>query len=130
VAISKEIESYAVKDDAFGFNYTIEGHQFYALTFPSENKTWEFDTLTGLWHERESLNPMNMMPGQWLANAHANFAGKELVGDLNTGNIYELDLDAYTENSTTMICKVVSATQFDDYNRDSIGRFILWMIRE
>lgn len=125
--IERIINEMEVIGDCFAFIYVQEGHRFLCTTYPTEGKTLCYDITSGLWHERESLNPVNMMPGQWLANAHANFAGKELVGDINTGTIYELDLDAYTENETTMICKVVSATQFDDYNRDSIGRFTLWM---
>ena len=120
-AISKEIESYAVKDDAFGFNYTIEGHQFYALGFPSENKFWEFDISLGLWHERESSG------GMWRANCFVNFAGKNLVGDSQTGIIYELDLDIFTENGDTLARKIVSTTQFDNFYLHTLDQLTLVM---
>ena len=51
-AIETAIASYAVINDAIGFTYQQEGHQFYFLTFPTADKTWCFDLSTGQWHER------------------------------------------------------------------------------
>lgn len=93
-AIEFAIKSYTSVDDAFAFNYTDEGHKFYVLTFPS-GSTWVFDTESGMWHERRSLGL-----DRWRINAHAYFNNKHYVGDFENGNIYELDLDTYTENGT------------------------------
>lgn len=123
--ISKEIESYAVVNDAFGFTYTQEGHKFYVLTFPSANKTWVYDITADLWHERESL--YNSQDGRWRANSHTFFAGKNLVGDNMTSKLYELDLDKYTEDETPIIAKMISATQFDENRRDAVGELVLVM---
>ena len=127
--IENEIEKYAVIDDAFAFVYVQKGHRFYCLNFPTENKCWVFDISMGLWHERSSVNPNNpaSINNRWLANCHATFNELELVGDDNTGTIYQLDLNAYKENTVPILWKIVSATQFDDYKQDSVGRFVLWM---
>ena len=124
--ISEEIESYSKVDDAFSFTYTQAGHKFYSITFPAANKTWVYDITTDAWHERESLDS-NLQPKEWRANAHVFFAGKNLVGDNAAGKIYELDLDTYTEDGTTLISKVISATQFDNYNRDAVEDLTLVM---
>ncbi len=127
--IEKLIESFDVIDDAFSFVYVQEGHRFLVITFPTENRTIVYDITTGLWHERSSVNP-NMVQqtnNAWLANCYENFAELQLVGDANTGTIYQLDLDNYQENGTPILWEIISATQFDNYKRDSVGRFVLWM---
>ncbi len=127
--IEKILEGFATVDDMFGFIYVQAGHRFLILTSPSENRTLCHDITTGLWHERSSVNPNNLSQtsNAWLANCHASFAGEQLIGDANTGTIYELDLENYQENTTPILWKIISATQFDEYRRDSIGRFVLWM---
>lgn len=125
--ISKEIESYNVVDDAFAFTYAQDGHKFYVITFPTANKTWVYDIITQLWHERASFNQAQSSLVEWRANAFVFFDGKNLVGDNLTGIIYELDLDVYTENGVPLISKIISATQFDDYKRDSVGELALMM---
>lgn len=102
-AIEYAIASYATTNDAYAFNYSSEGHDFYALIFPTAAKAWVYDASTGLWHERETWNTVTGAAGRWRVNAFANAYGKNLVGDFNAnGGIYELDLDTYTDNAATM----------------------------
>lgn len=124
--ISKAIESYGRVDDAFSFTYTQDGHKFYVITFPTASKTWVHDIMTGLWHERESLDE-NSQPKKWRANAHVLFDDKNLVGDNAMGKLYELDLDTYDEDGTKMVSKVISTTQFDNYKRDGVADLTLVM---
>ncbi len=111
-AIEKDIETYSVISDAEAFCYTEEGHKFYVLTFPTENVTWVYDITTRLWHERESFGI-----GRWRATSYAFFAGLNLVGDFETGKIYSLNLDTYTENGTTIQRIATSPPIFADTNR-------------
>ena len=92
------IQNYTTKSDAIGYTYTQEGHSFYVLTFPSESKTWCYDIATGVWHTRSS----GLAGGRHRSNCGEYFAGKVLVGDWQTGNIYELDLDTYTDDGDTI----------------------------
>jgi hypothetical protein len=124
--ISQEIENYTIIDDAIGFSYVQDGHKFYCLTFPSANKTWEYDITTELWHERESVNNSNI-DGRWRANCHAYFAGKNLVGDFQTGIIYELDPDVYTENETVIKREIIGTTMFKNFARMSLNKFVVMM---
>jgi hypothetical protein len=93
-----QIQNYTVKNDAIGYSYTQEGHSFYVLTFPSESKTWCFDITTGIWHTRSS----GLAGARHRSNCCAYFNGKTLVGDYLNGNIYELDLDTYTDIGATI----------------------------
>lgn len=92
-AIEYAIESYTTKSDAIGYIYSQEGHTFYVLTFPTESRTWVFDVITGYWHTRVSGTGLARHRG----NCYAYFNGKNLVGDWQNGNIYELDLGTYTD---------------------------------
>ena len=121
-AIDTEIESYNVVEDAFGFIYTQEGHKFYCLTFPTEKRSWCYDLTTGLWHERQSLNFQ-----RWIANSFSFFAGKNLIGNPESGKIYELDLNTYTEEDSYIERLAASASQFALQSRTTIDRFVLEM---
>lgn len=107
-AIEYQISTYsqAEREAAQALTYYQGGHAFYALTFP--RATWVYDAATGLWHERESWG-LN----RWRANCHAQFAGMEIVGDVQDGKLYSLDLDTFTEAGNilkaTRVTPVVSA---------------------
>jgi len=96
-AIEYAISQYSATDDAFAISYTDEGHKFYVLTFPTGGNTWVYDAATQMWHERKSLGL-----DRWRVNAYTFFNDKNYVGDYDTGDIYELDLDTFTENGTAI----------------------------
>lgn len=123
--LAQEIETYTTISDAFGFCYILNGHKFYTITFPSENKTWQYNTTTQRWHERESINS-RQQSGMWRANCHAFYQGLNLFGDFETGIIYQAS-DTYTENGTPILRKAVSSTQFANYSRATLDRLVLMM---
>lgn len=92
-AIEYAFQGYATKSDAIAFAYRQEGHTFYQITFPTESRTWVYDLTTGLWHTRVS----GTGTGRHRANAFCYAFGKNLVGDWQNGNTYELDLATYTD---------------------------------
>lgn len=94
-AIEYEISQYETSDDAIGWTYQQEGHSFYVLTFPSAGKTWVYDVATGLWSERASFADGAFT--RWRAVWHVFFGNRHYVGDYDTGSLYELSLDAYTD---------------------------------
>lgn len=101
-ALETALASYDVIEDAFAWTYQQAGHTFYLLTFPTAQKTWCFDVASGMWHEREYRLSDNATT-RHRANSHAYFDGKNLVGDFENGNIYELDLDTYTDNGAEIL---------------------------
>ncbi len=78
------------------FSYQQEGHYFYCLNVPGTNCTWVYDMVTEQWHKRQSW--INGVEGRWLAEGHCLLNDVHLVGDYVNGNIYQLDLDTYTDN--------------------------------
>lgn len=85
-------------DDAVAYTYQQEGHSFYVLNFPTAQKTWAYDAAVNLWHERAWRDPATGLLKQDRAICQMAFAGETLVGDWETGNLYVLDLDYFTDN--------------------------------
>lgn len=90
-------------DDAIGYTYQQEGHHFYVLTFPTAQQTWVLDSATGMWHQRAYRNTVTNAAERDRAMCQMNFAGKVLVGDHTNGNVYQLDLDYFTDNGDPIV---------------------------
>ena len=97
-AIETAIAGYGVISDAVAFSYSQEGHAFYQISFPTAGVTWVYDAATTLWHERAHRDPVTALLGRHRANCQMNFAGMVIVGDSTNGNVYEYDLETYTDN--------------------------------
>jgi len=96
-AIEAEMQSYAEVSDAWGYTYQQDGHEFYVLSFPTANKTWVFDMVTGMWHERNYTDSSNKV-FYHKGIVHDFYNEKNLVGDWSSKNIYILDTDKYTDD--------------------------------
>lgn len=95
-AVSQAIEGYTTVSDAQAYAYREGMHEFYVLTFPTEKVTWVYDASTQLWHERQSLE--NNVDVQHRSNCYSFAYGKHMVGDYNSGKIYELNSALYAED--------------------------------
>lgn len=106
--ISKAISKYN-KEDAFSFVFELDTHIFYVLIFPSENNTLVYDVLLDSWAEWKSTittpTPAGstIIQGRWRPNCYTQFEGKHLVGDFESGNIYYLDFDYYSDDGDPII---------------------------
>lgn len=97
-AIEYAWSQYSTISDAIAYSYQDQGHTFWVIYFPTAGKTWVYDAATGTWHERESY--ANGVYGPHLSRCHVYAFGKHLVGDWNSGKIYEMSLAYYDENGT------------------------------
>lgn len=93
---------YARMDDAFAFVHQIEGHEFYVITFPTGNATWVYDASTKQWHQWSSNIDGNVQ-SRHRANAHCFGFGRHYIGDYNSGKIYTIEPNVYTEDGATII---------------------------
>lgn len=96
-ALETALASYSQIDDAVAWVYQQEGHAFYVLNFPAADRTWVFDAATGLWHERAWHDTYGNQRRHRGA-CHMAFAGENIVGDWENGNLYALDLNTATDN--------------------------------
>jgi hypothetical protein len=116
-AVEFAIDGYATIADAIAYTYHQEGHAFYVLTFPSANATWCLDVTTGLWHERMYWDGAE---NRHRGNCHAFCFGRHLVGDHTNGKIYELDLDAHTDDGAAL--RAIRRTQ----HQHAQGKRLFW----
>ena len=61
--IASQLQDLDKVDDAFGWAYQQDGHQFYVLAFASAGATWVYDVTTGVWHERGAWQTTPVEPG-------------------------------------------------------------------
>ena len=96
-AISHAISTYSTTSDAIGYTFTLEGMNFYAITFPTADRTWCLNESLGKngWFELSSGTNDGIYQGSSLINVY----GKNFVADATNGNLYELDLDTFTNNN-------------------------------
>jgi hypothetical protein len=104
---------YPTLADAFGYCYSEGGHTFYVLTFPAGNATWVFDASTAMWHERSTWRSAPYTVGRHVGNCYAAFAGAHLVGDWQSGNIYAMRSDVYTDNGLPLVSVRTAQHIFD-----------------
>jgi hypothetical protein len=98
IALHGLIASYATTSDAIGWVFTLEGQEFYVLTFPTQGVTWLFDEKTG-WTTLSS----GAAGGRSLANSYAYAFGKHIIGDYASANLYQWSPTVYTDNGTAIV---------------------------
>ena len=95
-AVEYYIQSVGDLSQAVSWAYQLEGHYFYCLNIPGSDTTWCYDMENGQWAERQST--VNGVTGRHLVQNHCVLNNVHICGDYNSGNIYELDLETYTDN--------------------------------
>lgn len=100
-ALESELQSYAVVSDCIGSTYQIEGHTFVIFNFPTVNKTWAYDLSTEQWHRltwTDADGNQNRDRTTFYALAYDKIVGQ----DWETGALYQVDPNAYSDNGDPM----------------------------
>ena len=86
--------------DAYGWQYVIEGHQFYVLSFPASNTTLQWDDQDGCWSECNSIDSTGHQIA-WEAKFAASVNSQTYVGIASSNQpfaqICRLSMDQLTE---------------------------------
>lgn len=89
----------------FAMAYTQQqaGHFFYFLTFPIEDQTWVYDSATGQWHERASMDGAGAEHSDY--GRYGAFASQIGHGalDYRNGNFYMVDIGYWDEAGTVIL---------------------------
>lgn len=102
-SIEQEFSSYATVDDAVAYGYQQDGHHFYVISFPTQNVTWVYDTVTLAWHQRAYLEQRDGQLSRHRSNCHIFFQRKNLVGDWDFGIIYNMSPMIYSDNGNPLL---------------------------
>lgn len=100
-ALEQEWSKYSTTADAQGFCFQFGGHSFYQINFPTANHSWRWDENSELWHEAVYTDA-NGNENRHRASCAAFAYGLNVVADWQTGQLYEISPDVYTDNSAPM----------------------------
>lgn len=123
VDMETRINRYSVTSDASAFSYLLGGHSFYQINFPTAEKSWLFDLHSGLWTELE----YGTQGARHRCELATQFNGRTIAADYETGQLYELDLDAYTDNGQVIAREMISRHVFAE---DPITMREFWLDME
>lgn len=121
-AIEAAIQEYSTISDAIGGCFQMNGHTFYALTFPTADVTWCFDLSTEQWHRLASIDGNGVLH-RWRANSFSFAYGMNLVGDYQNGKLYALDAKYLDDAGTAIPCIVTYPHITQDGRRVTYSQF-------
>lgn len=98
--ISNYIQGLSRSDDAIGWTFTIEGQNFYAITFPTGGRTFVISEKLGIngWFELSS----GLDGGIYQCSTGIRVYGKNVFADRTNGKLYTLDFDSFTNDGETL----------------------------
>jgi hypothetical protein len=99
-AVETALSSYENAADSVSYSYQDSGHLFWVIYIPNTDCSWVYDVAEGLWHKRAVWNENT---AKWMPHRswnHAYAFGRHLVGDWQTGNLYEMSLSNLDDDGT------------------------------
>ena len=100
-AIENEWMTYTDLAGAVAFSYQQEGHTFYRITFPGDDKSWGYDISTDQWFEPLWMDANGLLH-RHRAQCGAFAYNTNVVGDWENGNLYQLNLNVFSDNGMPM----------------------------
>lgn len=107
-AISNALEGYSTVSDAIANSVTFQGMNFILMSFPTAGDTWCLnESLADKgWFQLTNEIQVGEYPGSSIINVY----GKNFVADKDNGNLYELDLDTFTNDGDSIQRRRVTST--------------------
>jgi Phage stabilisation protein len=94
--------------NAFAVVYQQDGHVFYVLQFPSAGKTLVYDIINGVWAEWSYKDDFTGVENIWKASCHCFSAGNNLVGDTESGKVFALDKEVFTDDGNEIVTELIT----------------------
>ncbi len=111
--IEWDLQNFSTVTDAEGYVYRIGSRSIYNITFPTENRTFEYIVESQSWIERKKLGITRDV-----ANGHAFLGTKNIVGSSESGNYFLLDEGVYTNSGEAV--ERIRVTQPIHYEHNQI----------
>ena len=93
--------------DAVAFGYTLNGRVFYQISFQTDAQTWLYDVTANAWSQLSSWGKT-----RHIADLGAAFAQKFVVSDYQSGSLYYLSADAFTDNGLPIVREITGGHLF------------------
>jgi hypothetical protein len=106
--------------DLTAYVYTFLGHSIFGIrangATPDE-RTWEYNTSSGQWHERQSQGYMT-----WRGHRTIRAFGKWLVGDIGSTELRAIEATAQSEHFNQIPCRIESKNMKNFPERLAVSR--------
>lgn len=99
-AVETALSSYSVDQikNLVSYSYQDAGHLFWVLYIPGTDCTWVYDVAESLWHKRAEWHTDTATYSPHRSWNHVYAFGKHLVGDWESGNLWDMSLNYLDEN--------------------------------
>ena len=124
-AIERIIDTSIDFTESYSWVYHEQGHIFYCMQVKGLDTTLVYDGATRMWHERAFNNPVTNNTEQHRGSCHFLLGQKSMVGDRQTGQVYEMDLSLYDDNGDEMVCERITPHYSDETRLFSYNSFEL-----
>jgi hypothetical protein len=101
--------SYASITDAVAYCLTWQGHEFVTVHFPTGNATWVYDVSEQLWSQWSWWNTTTGAQDRFRGWVHCEAFGQHLVGDWETGVVYQMDATLATDAGQSIVWERTAA---------------------
>lgn len=118
------IGRYSTVADAVGMGWMYSGHPVYQVTFPTGDRTFLYDTTTGIWTERQS-GLTEAEATRHLGDFAATYRGQVLI--TGGGAFYSQDGDTFTDDGAVILRELVTRHASSDFNDFTIDEAYLDM---
>ena len=106
------------------FGYRQNGHDFYQISFQTDDRTWLYDATTDAWSTLVSYGV-----GRNYVNRATQFEFKVIGCDFRNGQMYVMDPETYTDNGNAIIRELITPHFYvgDSFNKLHVYRLRLDM---
>lgn len=94
-AVDRAVQAEASAGTLKSTVWSVNGHTFYAISGTAF--TWVYDTVTGLWHERQSDGL-----SRWRVSEVCQFGSRILCGDYSTGQLFTMSTSVYVASDSVV----------------------------
>lgn len=123
-ALEYQLSTYPTVADCIAYSYQQAGHTFVNFHFPTANKSWSYDVSTKQWAARTWLDQNGVKNRERVA--FATRAYDTNVGqDWETGQLYALDLNTFTDNLQPIACVRSFSHVITDLKEITLSAFVL-----
>ncbi len=112
--------------DAIAISYVVNGHPMYQITFPTDDRSFMYDTATGLWSEMQT-GVTTKYSTRHIAQYSTYFAGITVINEANSGKIDKFDTSVYTDNGQIIPREVITRHGSANFNTFSVDELYVDM---
>ena len=102
-AVEAAWASYLTVQDAVSYVYTIRGHIFWRIWFPTANVTWQYDAATGDWTIAAWRNPATGLDEAHRVSCSAAANGMVFGADRANGDIYTISPNYFNDAGNPIV---------------------------